>query len=171
MKRLAVLFLMMLPMFALAQSKRAVRQANELTNSWNYDMELAQYNGAQGSDMIKVWSIAPDVRTAVAQAGKNAVHGVIFKGAASGGGKSLSALDRGKNGEVEHADFFDTFFSEGGKYMQFVSLVNNGNINAGDLIKLDKKRYKVGVCVVVRTADLRKYLEQEGIIKGLASGF
>ena len=44
-------------------------------------------------------------------------------------------------------------------------------VGAGDVSKVNKKEYKVGVVVSVNKDELRKYLESEGILKGLASGF
>jgi hypothetical protein len=51
--------------------------------------------------------------------------------------------------------------------MQYVQVTNNGNLAAGDVVKIDKKRYKVGMVVVVNVNGLRKYLEDEKIIEPL----
>jgi len=55
--------------------------------------------------------------------------------------------------------------------MRFVSLSTDGAVGAGDVMKVSKKEYKVGVVVAVNKAELRKYLEEEGVIKGLSAGF
>lgn len=55
--------------------------------------------------------------------------------------------------------------------MRFVTLTNNGAIAAGDIMKVGKKEYKVGVVVTVQYNDLRKYLEEKGIVKRLDAGF
>ena len=68
------------------------------------------------------------------------------------------------------SEFFKDFFQDGGKYMKFVSLVNNGAIDAGDRIKIGKE-YKIGIVVSVNVAALRKDLEDAGIIKSLSNGF
>lgn len=149
-----------------------MKKADANTVSWVYDVELGQHTATQGAKMIKIWSIAPNAMAALKQAPKNAVHAVIFKGVpANKYGSEVKPLDRTSRADIDHAEFFKTFFAEGGKYMQFVTLVNNGNIAPGDLIKVGKKDYKVGVLVTVRYDDLRKYLESEGIVKSLASGF
>ena len=72
--------------------------------------------------------------------------------------------------ENEKVDFFKDFFATGGKYLKFVSLANQGAIGAGDAIKVGKE-YKVGVVISVNTSELRKDLENAGIIRSLGSGF
>ena len=58
----------------------------------------------------------------------------------------------------------------GGEYMRFVQLANNGAVAPSDKIKLQKE-FKIGVKVTVNRADLRKYLEEHGIIKSMNSIF
>ncbi len=170
-KIIALLLLVIMPMAVFSQKKKNVKKADANTAAWMYEIEPTG-EAKSGGEMLKVWSYAPDVISAKAQAGKNAVHAVIFKGiAADGKGHGIVKLDRSNNAEVEHADFFKDFFATGGKYMQFVTLVNNGVTGAGDIIKLDKKNFKVGVVVVVNYKALRKYLEDNGIIKKLSAGF
>lgn len=172
MRHLFILVFCLLPLLVFSQSKRSMKKADENTAAWVYDVELGKHTATQGSKMVKIWSIAPNAMAAIKQAPKNAVHAVIFKGVpANQYGVEVKPLDRTARADIDHAAFFSNFFAEGGKYMQFVTLVNNGNIAPGDLIKLSKKEYKVGVLVIVRYDDLRKYLESEGIVKGLSSGF
>jgi uncharacterized OB-fold protein len=52
-----------------------------------------------------------------------------------------------------------------------VNLTNNGAIAPGDMIKVDKKEYKVGMLVTINVAELRKRLEKDGIIKSMNSFF
>ena len=72
--------------------------------------------------------------------------------------------------EEEKADFFKPFFADGGKYMKFVSITNDGAVAAEDRMKIGKE-YKVGVVVVVNVTALRKDLEEAGIVKALGAGF
>jgi hypothetical protein len=48
-----------------------------------------------------------------------------------------------------------------------VELTNNGNIQAGDRIKISSKEYKVGMACIVNYTALRAKLEGDGIAKGL----
>ena len=54
--------------------------------------------------------------------------------------------------------------------MRFVQLANNGAVAPTDKIKL-KKEFKIGVVVTVNRTDLRKYLEQQGILQAMNSIF
>ena len=71
---------------------------------------------------------------------------------------------------MEQAEFFKNFFADGGKYMKFVNITNDGAVAAEDRIKMDKQ-YKIGVVVSVNVAGLRKDLEDAGMVRGLNSGF
>ena len=140
------------------------------TPKWRYEIEAVQ-TGVQGTYLIKVWSYSKKPDVAIEQSKKNAIHGIIFKGFA---GKSSvpgqSPLANNVNLEEEKADFFKPFFAEGGKYMKFVSLSNDGAVAAEDRMKIGKE-YKIGLIVAVNVAELRKDLENAGIIRSLSSGF
>lgn len=154
-----------------AQSKKR-KKANKETEQWHYEIECVG-TGMQGTYLIKVWSYSKKPDVAINQAKKNAIHGVIFKGFVGGaqGCTSQKSLVRNSNIEQEKKSFFKEFFSDGGKYMKFVSLTTDGSVAASDRLKISKKEYKIGVIVSVRKDDLRKDLESAGIIKTLSSGF
>jgi len=147
------------------------RKANKDTEQWKYEIECAG-TGAKGTYQIKVWSYSKKPKVAIEQAKKNAVHGIIFKGFAGGQGcSSQKPLARTPSIEFDNEEFFTAFFKTGGRYMKFVSSSTDGSVGAGDVLKVSKKQYKVGVVVTVQKDALRKDLEAAGIIKGLASGF
>lgn len=99
------------------------------------------------------------------------MHGIIFKGFPSKERLSgQKALAQNPNLEEVKSEFFKEFFQDGGKYLKFVTLVNNGAIASEDRIKIGKE-YKIGVIVSVNVAALRKDLEDAGIIKSLSNGF
>lgn len=151
--------------------KRKHKKADEETKAWRYEIEPVGV-GTEGSYIIKVWSYSKSVRVAIEQSKKNAVHGIIFKGFSNKGripGQKPLAHD--PNLENEKADFFNNFFKQGGDYLKFVTLVNNGSIGPGDRIYLGKREFKIGVVVTVKVSALRQYLESQGIIKSLSSGF
>lgn len=160
---------LLIPAVGFAQKKK-IKKANEDTENSRYEIEAVEV-GLQGTCLVKVWSFSKKPTVAAAQAAKNAVHGVIFKG--------IPAKDRilGKKplvadpaAESEHADFFDTFFADGGPYMKYVTLTNNGAIEGGDVMKIGKE-YKVGVNVTVNYNELRRALEAQGVVKKLGAGF
>ncbi|MDR2765748.1 MAG: hypothetical protein LBB90_12045 [Tannerella sp.] len=144
--------------------------AGKKKQPWRYEIEVVEV-GAQGTYLIKVWSYAKKANDAIAQATRNAVHGVIFKGFTGKPGISgQKALAASPNLEESKKDFFDAFFADGGKYMKFVNITNNGSISAQDRLKVGKE-YKIGVIVSVDVSALRKDLEDAGIITRLGAGF
>jgi len=146
------------------------RKANKDTREWRYEIE-AMGTGVQGTYLVKVWSYSKKPQVAIEQAKKNAVHGIIFRGFAGKPGiPGQRALTNNVNLEEEKAEFFDPFFDDGGKYMKFVSITNDGSIAAGDRLKVGKE-YKIGVIVSVNVTALRQDLEAAGVIKGLTNGF
>ncbi|HRZ97485.1 MAG TPA: hypothetical protein P5084_08015 [Paludibacter sp.] len=137
--------------------------------NWNYEIEPVGI-GTQGTYLIKVWSYSRNPVLAIEQAKKNAVHGIIFKGFGRIEGiPGQHPLTNNPNLETEQAEFFRNFFANGGKYMKFVNVSNDGAIAAEDRLKVGKE-YKIGVIVSVNVAGLRKDLEEAGMIKSLDSG-
>ena len=65
-----------------------------------------------------------------------------------------------------HTAFFDNFFIA--DYQNYINSVANSSLR---IIKLRAREYKVGYVVSVAKDNLRKYLEDQGVIKGLSSGF
>ncbi|WP_109434345.1 hypothetical protein [Aquimarina sp. AU119] len=167
---LVVLLLLCFSFNANAQRKKKL--ANKDTQEWRYDVECEGI-AKQGSKLVKVWSYSKNPKFAVAQAMKNAVHGMVFKGYAGGGNgcTPFKPLVSNPSAEEDHAEFFKTFFSDGGEFRKYVTAAADGNIAPGDRLKVSKREYKIGVVVNVTTDQLRKKLEAEGIIRALNSGF
>lgn len=154
---------------AFAQTKKKM---DKQTMEWRYEIEPAAGQGAQGTYLVKVWSYAKKADKAIAQAPKNAVHGVLFKGyAAYNNGNTRiagqKAIVTDPAVESQQEAFFQEFFADGGNYAKYVSLVGNGS---PDIIKVGKE-YKVGVVVSVQKDALRKDLEAAGVIKSMGGMF
>ena len=154
-----------------AQRKKQQPRQEELdTRAWRYEIEPVNV-GIQGTYLIKVWSYSTNPNAAIEQSKKNAIHGIIFKGFTPKQGiPGQKALSADPNSEVANFDFFRSFFMDGGKYMKFVNLTNDGAVGAQDIIRVGNE-YKIGLIVSVNVAALRKDLEDAGIIKSLSSGF
>jgi hypothetical protein len=171
----SIVFLLVLFIGINVNAQRKKRLADKATKEWKYDIECVN-TGKKGSKLIKVWSYSKKRKYAISQAMKNAVHGILFKGFA-GGGRSCTAfkpLITKEMSKKEYDQFYIDFFGDGkygGEYTKYVTEANDGNIGPGDVVKVDKKTYKIGVYVNVMTDLLRKRLEEEGVIKGLSSGF
>ena len=161
------LLLIVLTSFSLSISAQN-KKADKDTRNWVYEIEPVGV-GTQGSYLIKVWSYSKKPMVALEQAKKNAVHGIIFKGFTGiQGVPGQRPLTNNPNLEVEQAEFFKNFFAEGGKYMKFVNITNDGSVAAEDRLKIGKE-YKIGVVVSVNVAGLRKDLEDAGMVRVLNS--
>lgn len=169
--RTKLLLLLLLFPIALTAQKRFEKKADADMNSWRYQLETVSV-GTKGTCVVKVWSFSKKPEIAVEQASKNAIHAAIFKGIPQGeripGKKPF--IDSSSQADL-HADFFNSFFEKGGEYARFVTLTNSGNMAAGDVVKVSKKEYKVGIVVTISYDELRKHLENEGIISKLTTGF
>jgi hypothetical protein len=151
--------------------KTSQQAADRDTQQFRYEAEALDL-GSQGAYQLKVWTYSKNPDTAIEQAKKNAVHSVIFKGFTGKAGVIAGRKPLVSNAalETERADYFKPFFETGGKYQQFVSLVNNGAIASGDRLKIGKE-YKIGVVISVNVNTLRSELESAGLIQKLGGGF
>ncbi|GAA3622367.1 hypothetical protein [Flavivirga jejuensis] len=167
---LVIIILLVFAGTANAQWKN--EKANRDTKIWRYDIECEGI-AKQGSKLVKVWSYSKNPKHAISHTMKNAIHGIIFKGYAGGGQgcTSLKPLVKSAETEEKFMAFFDKFFMDGGEYLKYVSSATDGNIAAGDRLKISRREYKIGAVVNVQFDQLRKRLENEGIIRGLTSGF
>lgn len=134
----------------------------------NYEIECMG-TGMDGTQLVKVWGFGTNPEKAAYQARKNAVHALMFKGVNAGKpGCMTRPLVTQPGAEEMHREFFNTFFTDGGRYLNFVSQANDGSM---DRIRISSREYKVGTVVSVRHAALREELEAAGIIKKLGQGF
>lgn len=137
---------------------------------YNYEVECMG-TGMDGTQLIKVWGYGKKPNDAVENAKKNAVHAVMFKGILNGKpGCMMRPLITEPGAEQQYQDYFTAFFKTGGKYLNFVSVSNDGSIDPKDRLKVGGQ-YKVGVLVSVSHSSLRKELEAAGIIRALGTGF
>ncbi len=158
---LAVSFVLCLPVFAGSKKK-----ADKDTEQFRYEIECAG-NGAQGTYLVKVYSYSKKADVAREQCKKNAVHGIIFKGYSGANGcVPQRPLLQDPGAEIEHKDFFDLFFKDGGEYMKYIEITST----PPEITKVGKE-YRVGQVIVVRKDALRKALEAAGVARGLNSLF
>lgn len=154
-----------------APSNQGMAQRKKKTAEF-YDYEVECLGtGRDGTQLIKVWGYGRNVTKAIEQAKKNAVHAVIFRGIAAGKpGCMKRPLATAPGTEQQHRQYFDSFFADGGKHLNFVSITSDGSIDPKDRLKVGRQ-YKVGVVVNVMHTQLRKELEAAGVIKALGEGF
>lgn len=137
-----------------------------------YNIEIESLGvGNDGSKIVKVWSYGKNADIAIIEAKKNAIAAVIFRGVPAGNGAAQTpAICNDQNALENNQVFFDEFFKDGGKYLQFINITNDGMPGGSDRLKL-KKGYKVAIKASVSYNNLRKYLENEGIAKRMNMGF
>lgn len=129
-----------------------------------YDIEAAG-SGVQGTYLVRVWIYSKSSKVSDEDIKKAAVHGVIFRGFnGKRGSPSQRPIATTATLEEEKAEYFKAFF--GNTYLQFANIVSGSY----QRIKASKK-YKVGAIVQINKDNLRRELEQAGIVKGLSNGF
>jgi hypothetical protein len=155
-----------------AQSKNKVRKM-EYNSSYNYEVATVAV-GVDGTKLIKVWGYGKKPEDAIRNAKELAVACAIFRGfpaASNGRAAKTPAIVTDNNAATKNAEFFETFFAPGGKYLQYVNLSTDAPPSGADRIKVNKKTYKVGVTLSIAFDELRKYMEDEGIARSLDAGF
>lgn len=154
---------------SLSAQKIAQNKADKETAQWRYELQACVGQAPKGTALVRVWTYSKNARVATLQAGKNAVHGIIFTGVApTNDAKRLPgvpALIADPAIEQQHAEYFEQFFADGGPYQRYVSFMANGTPD--QVIKIGRE-YKVGLIVTVQTEALRKRLEDDNIIPKLS---
>jgi len=135
--------------------------------NYNYEVQFLR-TGLEGTELFKVYSYCKKEKDCFEYAKMDAVKAIIFKGIPGSGMQGPMVTEVGA--EDKYRDYFKEFFKEGGKYLNYVSISNDGSISDEDRMKVGKK-LKIGVFVSVQKANLRKELEAAGIAKKLDAGF
>jgi len=127
-----------------------------------------------GSQTLKAFGMGRNRFFAVAQAKKNAVHDVIFKGISSGSGEcQVKPILLEVNAEEKYRSYFNTFFTDQGilhnkgNYTQFVTLQDERLVKRvfrkSVSANIDHDVYSVIVRVLHE--ELRQQLIEDGILK------
>ncbi|MDE5773118.1 MAG: hypothetical protein K2H86_01500 [Muribaculaceae bacterium] len=131
-----------------------------------YELE-GSGTGSQGTYLLTVSVLTKNKNIDSKQLGKAAVHGVLFKGFSN---KDLRQHQKPLAGsaavEASHPEYFEGFFSDNGAYKNYVESVGGSRA-----VVKSGKQYKVSAKVIVNKEQLRKDLEQAGVIKGFNSIF
>ena len=101
---------------------------------------------------------------------KVAVHGIIFRGLNETkvtGFSNQKALVSSPAAAQQYADFFNSFFQENGQYLAYANMVESTT----QTVKTGKKEYRVTAIVNVSTNQLRKILQDAGIVRKMTDGF
>lgn len=165
-------FLVMILFFMICQSGIGQnRKERKAMYSSQYNYELACLGvGQDGTKLIKVWGYGKKVDNAVYDAKRTAVAAVIFRGVPGGNGAAPTPSLLPVDAYDKSMDFFDEFFKDGGMYLNFVNLTTDGTPGGADNIKMSHG-YKVAVSASINFNELRKYLQDKGIVKRMDAGF
>ena len=142
------------------------KKADKETAQMRYELQAAVGQAPEGSAMVRVWTYSKKAQVAKEQAGKNAVHGILFKGYPSMNIGNTRII--GREALISDASVWDTqaaywqeFFKDGGRYQRYVSYIANGT---PDFITKVNREYKIGIVVIVQVEALRKQLQEDGIL-------
>ncbi len=166
MKRylLTILAVLGLLQWASAQ-QRKINAANEDTREWRYTIQTED-PGKDHTVIVCVHSYSKSVQVAREQCLRNAIHGLIFRGAPgkNANDDGLAPLVNDMDVEQKHSEFFRNLFQDGGEYRRYASVASSGG--QGSVVKIGKE-YDVRVYVTVQYNDLRQRLQNEGIIASM----
>lgn len=117
-----------------------------------------------GSLTLRAWGEGNSKKDAVEQAKKKAVRDVIFKGITRGvQDYNMRPLVTESNAMEKYQDYFNRFFSDGGEYLHYVNTKDEKS-NSKQVME-NRQIYKYGVTVRVLSLELKKKLQNDGIIK------
>lgn len=119
---------------------------------------------SDGSLTLRVWGDGRNLTDAVAQAQKNAINVVLFKGVTKGlSGYQSRPLVPEVNAREKYQNYFNKFFKDGGEYMKYVSERDRrwGTTER----RKNGNQVKYGVTIRVLVPELRERLIEDGILK------
>ena len=122
--------------------------------------------GAQGTYLLKVTVITKKASVKDDELCKAAVHAVLFRGFQDGSMGSQKPLAGDEAVEENHKDFFSKFY-DNAIYRNYVTMITGTR----SIVKTADKRIRTTANVTVMKDRLRKYLEQQGVVKALGGGF
>lgn len=117
-----------------------------------------------GSLTLRAWGEGNSKKDAVEQAKKRAVRDVIFVGITRGvSDYHMRPLVTEPNAAEKYQDYFNRFFSDGGEYLRYVNMKDEKS-NSKQVME-NRQVYKFGITVRVLSSELKKKLQNDGIIK------
>jgi hypothetical protein len=137
------------------------------TNSRTYQTECISLE-SDGYIAVKIWDTSKGAKYNTEQARKDAIHAILFSGISSGNGCSTQppilnvSEEQNKFKNIEKS-----FFAKNGKWTMFTRSAATETILPASLGAKNWKVYQVSIS----KNELRKYLEEQKIIKSLTNGF
>jgi hypothetical protein len=136
-------------------------------NFKNYQTECVTLE-ADGYITIKIWDTQKGSRYKYNKAKKDALHAILFSGISGGNGCSTQPPILNKSEEQENFKKIEKrFFAKKGKWILFTRSSATESTLPTNLGGRNWKVYQVSIS----KNELRKYLEDQKIIKSLTNGF
>ena len=166
--KIHIIVLLLIPINSLfSQTNSNRRVTEERTRNWQYESICSESGGTGSSYLIQVTSYVGDLRLALNQAKKNAIHAVLFKGVA---GNNLGCTAKEpliKNGVYnDNFEYFEDFFYNTRQYNKYATSPS-GTAESSE--KLKRKMNKVTFIISVNVDELRKKLEYDKIIEPMGA--
>ena len=168
MKKILVLVLMtLLVTVVYAQRKNRTTSVRE----WDEYEIAVEKVGVEGTKFVKVWGSGKDVDAAVLSAKRNAVHACLFRGLLVGTDVNATpAICRDPRALEDHIDYFERFFAADGPFLNYVNVTTDG-VPSGQDRRQVKGGFKVAIYAQVLYDDLKRQMENDGIIRKLSTYF
>lgn len=169
-KFLELLFisLFIFPNVSFAQSKREIKSLME--NFANYEVTTVKV-AVDGTKFVKVWGYGKKVDAAIINAKKNAVHACLFRGLPGmETAMPTPPIIRDRNSFEDNNDYFMDFFMTGGDYIQYINVTTDG-VPSGQDRREVRGGYKVALYIQVMYDNLKKRMEEDGLVRKLSDGF
>lgn len=166
-KYIILLFLCCQTLCGNSQSRKERKQLFDSTS--NYEIEMLGV-GQDGTKVFKIWAFGKKPDDAIMHAKQLAVRACLFRGLPGSAETNRTPAICDAGAETTYADFFESFFTVGGAYHNYVNMTTDGIPSGQDRLKV-KGGYKIGLKVQVLYNSLRKAMQNEGIAKRLDSIF
>lgn len=163
MKNIKILLVLAGVVFSMMSS---CKTPETISGYYSYETQCLG-NLGDGTQLVKSWGTGLDRKQAEAQARKNALRDIMFKGIRNGNSScEIRPLVVKPNALENYETYFNRFFSENGKYKSFVSLHREPFLdrNFKSNTRSDA-RVAYGLELKVRVDDLRRLLIKDEIIE------
>jgi len=134
--------------------------------NYTYKTECLGVEG-DGTQTVKAWGKGRNNFDAYAQARKNAVSDVIFKGISDGTAEcEMRPLVPEVNARQKYEDYFNNFFKDGGEYRKYVSMKDEQLEHRIDREKTEGiGTVTLSAVIVVKRPQLKAKLIADGILQ------
>lgn len=121
-------------------------------------------SGSEGTVLVKVYVYGKSVSDEDLK--RAAVHGIVFRGCVGNASGARQPAMAKPSAESDNKAFCESFFATDGACQNYASIV----AGSYDRVKT-QKGYKCGAILQVDKANLRKELENAGVVRKLSAGF